>query len=69
MSEERILRAMERYARQEIKAFTFYTPLSRGKYGTVMKCAQAEERGIVSAWGDVRLVCRKLRRERKDVTP
>lgn len=65
MTVEQVLRRIERECREDMAALKGYAPRWRGDKGSVMKGAQAEARGVVDKCREIRLLCRKLRREHR----
>jgi len=65
MTVEQVLRRIEKQCREDIAAYKGYAPRWRGDKGAVMKGAQSEARGVVDACQDIRILCRKLRREHR----
>ena len=62
MTVEQVLRKIEKESRDNIAAFTGYAPKWRENgTGPVMDGAKSEARGVVSAYEEVRILCRKLR--------
>lgn len=66
MTVEQVLRRIERECREDMKALDGYAPTLRPDgTGPVMKGARSEARGVVDKCREIRLLCRKLRREHR----
>ena len=64
MTVEQVLRRIERECREDMAALKNYEPHWRPDgTGPVMKGALGEARGVVDKCREIRLLCRKLRRE------
>jgi len=63
---ETVLRRIERECREDMSALEGYEPHWRPDgTGPIMKGARSEARGVVDKCREIRLLCRKLRRERR----
>ena len=65
MTVEQVLRRIERECREDMDALKGYAPRWRGDKGPVMMGARSEARGVVNKCKEIRLLCRKLRREHR----
>ena len=66
MTLEKVLRTIERECRENEKAFgKSYTPKWHGDHGAPMTGAMAEARGVCDCCREIRVLCRKLRRQHR----
>jgi hypothetical protein len=62
MTTETVFRSIERHCREEAKAYKNYEPPLKSMTG-----AKGEARGVLYAFGEIKQMCRMLRRqERKE---
>ena len=65
MTVEGVLRRIERECREDMVRLSGYEPRWRGTHGPIMKGARSEAHGVVDKCHEIRLLCRKLRREHR----
>jgi len=65
MTVEQVLRRIEKECREDVAAHKGYAPRWRGDKGSVMKGAKSEARGVVDKCGEIRTLCRQLRRQHR----
>jgi hypothetical protein len=65
MTVEQVLRRIERECLEDMDAIKGYAPRWRSDKGPIMKGAQSEALGGVDKCREIRLLCRKLRREHR----
>lgn len=65
MTIETVLRRIERHCRENERAYLAYRPRWRGNKGKVMQGASGEARGMVASSEEIRMLCRKIRREHR----
>ncbi len=64
---EQVLRRIERECREDMAALHGYAPRwGADGNGPIMRGARSEARGVVDKCREIRLLCRRLRREHRD---